>query len=145
MILRKLINFSTSNSVRIAVIVPSGFARSFDSEQQAQIAVLTDGSEPISAQLGQSYATALNARYVQQLACECADRQGFDLSQAGEIEPRLRTWYNPERQVVQLPDPGPHGGHHHDRHPATDRGHVRPRTRAGTREQMTVSPLRQVS
>jgi ABC-2 type transport system permease protein len=94
------------NRVRIAVIVPSGFARSLDSGQQAQIAVLTDGSEPTSAQLGQSYATALNARYGQQLAVEWADRQGLDLSQAGEIEPRLRTWYNPEGKSSNFLIPG---------------------------------------
>jgi ABC-2 type transport system permease protein len=94
------------NKVRMAVIVPSGFARSLDSEEKAQVAVLTDGSEPTSAQLGQAYAIALNAGYGQQVVVEWADRQGLDLSQVGEIEPRLRTWYNPEGKSSNFLIPG---------------------------------------
>jgi len=94
------------NKVRIAVIVPSGFAHSLDLGEKAQVAVLTDGSEPTSAQLGQAYAIALNASYSQRVAVEWADRQGLDLAQAGEIEPRLRTWYNPEQKSSDFLIPG---------------------------------------
>ena len=92
------------NKVRIAVIVPSGFARSLDSGEKAQVAVLSDGSEPTSAQLAQAYATALNASYGQQVAVEWADRQGLNLARA--IEPRLRTWYNPEGKSSNFLIPG---------------------------------------
>ncbi|HET9562655.1 MAG TPA: ABC transporter permease, partial [Propionibacteriaceae bacterium] len=94
------------NKVRIAVIIPSGFAHSLDLGEKAQVAVLTDGSEPTSAQLGQAYAIALNASYSQRVAVEWADRQGLDLAQAGEIEPRLRTWYNPEQKSSDFLIPG---------------------------------------
>jgi ABC-2 type transport system permease protein len=95
------------NKVRIAVIVPSGFARSLDSGEKAQVAVLTDGSEPTSAQLGQAYASALNASYDQRVVVDWADRQGLvDLAQAGQIEPRLRTWYNPEQKSSDFLIPG---------------------------------------
>jgi ABC-2 type transport system permease protein len=94
------------NKVRIAVIVPSGFARSLDLGEKAQVAVLTDGSEPTSAQLGQAYAIALNASYGQRVLVEWADRQGLDLAQAGEIEPRVRTWYNPEQKSSDFLIPG---------------------------------------
>jgi ABC-2 type transport system permease protein len=94
------------NRVRIAVIVPSGFARSLDSGEKAQVAVLCDGSEPTSAQLAQAYATALNAGYGQQVAVEWADRQGLSLAQVGAIEPRLRTWYNPEGKSSTFLIPG---------------------------------------
>jgi ABC-2 type transport system permease protein len=94
------------NKVRIAVIVPPGFARSLDSGEKVQVAVLTDGSEPTSAQLGQAYATALNASYDKQVVVEWADRQGLDVAQAGQIEPRLRTWYNPEQKSSDFLIPG---------------------------------------
>jgi ABC-2 type transport system permease protein len=94
------------NRVRIAVIVPSGFARSIDSGEKAQVAVLTDGSEPTSAQLAQAYATMLNATYGQRVGVEWADRQGLSPGQAGSIEPRLRTWYNPEGKSSNFLIPG---------------------------------------
>jgi ABC-2 type transport system permease protein len=94
------------NKVRIAVIVPSGFGRSLDSAEKAQVAVLTDGSEPNSAQLARAYATALNATYSQQVLVEWADQQGVNPAQAGSIEPRLRTWYNPEGKSSNFLIPG---------------------------------------
>jgi ABC-2 type transport system permease protein len=94
------------NRVRIAVIVPSGFARSLDAGEKAQVAVLTDGSEPNSAQLARAYATALNATYGQQVLIAWADRQGLDPARAGSIEPRLRTWYNPEGRSSNFLIPG---------------------------------------
>jgi ABC-2 type transport system permease protein len=94
------------NRVRIAVIVPSGFARSLDIGEKAQVAVLCDGSEPTSAQLAQAYAIALNAGYGQQVAVEWADRQGLNLTQVSAIEPRLRTWYNPEGKSSTFLIPG---------------------------------------
>jgi len=94
------------NQVRIAVIVPSGFARSIDSGEKAPVAILTDGSEPTSAQLAQAYATVLNATYGQRVGVEWADRQGLSPGQAGSIEPRLRTWYNPEGKSSNFLIPG---------------------------------------
>ncbi|HKX15903.1 MAG TPA: ABC transporter permease [Propionibacteriaceae bacterium] len=94
------------NRVRIAVIVPSGFARSIDAGEKAQVAVLTDGSEPNSAQLARAYATALNATYGQQVLIAWADRQGLNPARAGSIEPRLRTWYNPEGRSSNFLIPG---------------------------------------
>ncbi len=98
--------FFDQNKVRIAVIVPPGFGRSLDSGEKAQVAVLTDGSEPNSAQLARAYATALNATYSQQVLAEWADQRGVNPAQAGSIEPRLRTWYNPEGKSSNFLIPG---------------------------------------
>ncbi len=94
------------NQARIAVVVPSGFARSLAAGEKASVAVLVDGSEPNSAQLGQAYAVALNQTYGQQILADWADRQGLDLTQIGRLEPRIRTWYNPERRSSDFLIPG---------------------------------------
>jgi len=91
---------------RIAVVVPSGFARAIAAGEKAPVAVLVDGSEPNSAQLGQAYAVALNQRYGQQILADWADRQGLDLTRVGRLEPRVRTWYNPERRSSDFLIPG---------------------------------------
>lgn len=82
---------------RVVVVVPPGFERALTSGGQAQVAVLIDGSEPNSARVGQAYATALNQAYGRQIAASWADRQGANLSGSAMIEPRVRTWYNPDR------------------------------------------------
>lgn len=94
------------DQARIAVVVPAGFARSLAAGDKAPVAVLVDGSEPNSAQLGQAYAVALNQQYGQQVLADWADRQGLDLTQMGRLEPRVRTWYNPERRSSDFLIPG---------------------------------------
>lgn len=92
--------------VRIAVVVPPGFARDVAAGRQAQVAVLIDGSDPNSAQIGSTFTRALNTAYGQQLQATWADAQGVDMSSLGRLEPRVRTWYNPERRSTDFLVPG---------------------------------------
>lgn len=89
-----------------AIVVPAGFARAIASEKKAQVAVLVDGGEPNSATLGQAYAQALNQFGDREILVEWADRTGLDTTRFGQLEPRLRTWYNPERKSADFLIPG---------------------------------------
>lgn len=91
---------------RIVVVVPAGFARSLAAGQQGEVGVFIDGTEPTSAQIGQAYAVALNQAYGRQIAVTWADRQGLSLDAVGTMEPRIRTWYNPERRSSDFLIPG---------------------------------------
>ncbi len=95
-----------ANSARVAVVIPAGFARTLAMGEQAQVAVLIDGSEPTAAKVAQAYSVALNQLYGQQLTLQWADQQGLDLSGLGMLEPRIRTWYNPERRSSDFLIPG---------------------------------------
>ncbi len=94
------------NEALIAVVVPAGFGRALAAGEQASVAVYLDGSEPTAARVGQAFATALNQVYGQQVAIEWADTQGLDVTSAGQLEPRVRTWYNPERRSSDFLIPG---------------------------------------
>lgn len=94
------------NTARVAIVIPSGFARSLAGSESAQVAVMIDGSEPNAAKVSQAYAVALNQLYGQQLTRDWADAQGMDLSSLGLLEPRIRTWYNPERRSSDFLIPG---------------------------------------
>lgn len=95
-----------ANQARIAVVVPPGFGRSLANGEQAQVAVYLDGSEPTAARVGQAFSTALNQVYGQQVIIEWADTQGLDVTTAGQLEPRVRTWYNPEKRSSDFLIPG---------------------------------------
>jgi len=94
------------NTARVAIIIPSGFSRTLASDAAAQVSVLIDGSEPNAAKISQAYSVALNQLYGQQLTRDWADAQGLDLSGFGLLEPRIRTWYNPERRSSDFLIPG---------------------------------------
>ncbi len=94
------------SSARIAVVVRPGFARDIARGEKAQVAVLLDGSDPNSAQIGHTYSIALNQAYGQRIQAVWADRQGLDLEGMGRLEPTVRTWYNPERRSADFLIPG---------------------------------------
>lgn len=94
------------NEARIAVLVPAGTEAALQRGEKAQVAVLVDGSEPNEARIGAGYATALNQAYGRELAFTWADRNGLATAGSGLLEPRLRTWYNPERSSSIFLIPG---------------------------------------
>lgn len=95
-----------TNAARIVLVVPSGFAASLAADERASVAVLLDGSEPNAARIGQAYAIALNRVYGQELTVRWADAQGLDVASVGQLEPRVRVWYNPERTSAIFLIPG---------------------------------------
>jgi ABC-2 type transport system permease protein len=94
------------NGVRVAIVVPAGFARTLAAGDRAEVAILIDGSDPTSARVTQAYAGAVSQLYSQQLSLKWAAAQGLDLSSLGMVEGRLRTWYNPERKSSDFLIPG---------------------------------------
>jgi len=92
---------------RVAVIVPPGFERAVDAGERADVMVLVDGGEPTSARMGEAYALALNQRYNAEAVATWAQRTPGAASEiaaastattpGGALEPRVRTWYNPDR------------------------------------------------
>ncbi len=95
-----------TGKARVAVIIPAGFEDTINAGAKAEVAVLIDGSEPNSARVSQAYSVALNQLYDQRMTRQWATAQGLDLSGLGMLEPRLRTWYNPERDSTIFLIPG---------------------------------------
>lgn len=95
-----------ANRARVAVVIPAGFERTLSGGGRAQVAVLIDGSETNAAKVTQAYSVALNQLYDQDLTRAWADQQGLDLSGLSTLEPRVRTWYNPDRNSTIFLIPG---------------------------------------
>ena len=95
-----------ANLARVAIMVAPGFEQDQLRGSEGQVAVLVDGSEPNSAQLGQAYAVALSQRLNANILASWAARQGVDLSAIGQAEPVVRTWYNPGRRSADFLVPG---------------------------------------
>jgi len=94
------------NQAHLAIVIQAGFGQQLASGGQGQVAVLVDGSEPTSARISQAYTVAANQLYNQQLTRQWAESQGLDLSSLGMLEPRVCTWYNPERRSSDFLIPG---------------------------------------
>ncbi|MDR1833132.1 MAG: ABC transporter permease [Propionibacteriaceae bacterium] len=92
-------------SITIALVIPAGFADELAKGEAAGVGVYVDGSEPNSGRMARAAAIGLSAQYTQKLAVRWADAQGIDISTGG-LDPRLRTWYNPELKSSDYLIPG---------------------------------------
>jgi ABC-2 type transport system permease protein len=99
-------DYIARSAARVAILVPPGFGRDLAADRTPSLQILVDGSEPNSAQLGQTYATALTATLSRRVTVTWAQRRGLDTSAAGQLAPRIRTWYNPERRSADFLIPG---------------------------------------
>ena len=90
---------------RAAIVIDQGFGTALAEGRAAQAAVLLDGSEPNSAELGRTYALALNNVFGQRVLTTWAANRGATVS-FGQLEPRVRAWYNPERSSAYFLIPG---------------------------------------
>ncbi|MGC3994680.1 MAG: ABC transporter permease [Propionicimonas sp.] len=93
-------------TAKVAVIIPAGFEHTILSGGHAELAVLVDGTEPNSAKVGRSYSVAINQLFSTELTREWAEQQGIDTSSLGSLDPRIRTWYNPDRRSSDFLIPG---------------------------------------
>ncbi len=90
---------------RVAIVVKDGFGTALAHNRPAEATVLIDGSEPNSAELGRTYALALNNLYGKRILTAWAENRGA-VMQMGTLEPRVRAWYNPERSSADFLVPG---------------------------------------
>jgi ABC-2 type transport system permease protein len=87
---------------RVAVEIVRGYGDAIAAGRKGRVAVLVDGSEPNSAQLGQAYAVALGNQLTRQVLVGWATDRGMSLANVGQLEPRVRHWYNPERRSADF-------------------------------------------
>lgn len=93
-------------TARAAVVIARGFGDTVAGGGKGRVAVLLDGSEPNSAQLGQSYANAISRIWGGQVAAVGLERQGVSAGRFGGVEPHIRMWYNPEAKSSAFLVPG---------------------------------------
>ena len=93
---------------RVALVIPAGFERALAAGERADVLVLVDGGEPTSARMGEAYALALNQRYNATSYAAWAQRNAVTppTGSGGVLEPRVRTWYNPDRLSSTFLIPG---------------------------------------
>jgi ABC-2 type transport system permease protein len=89
----------------MALAIPAGYGAAVAAGRPQSVQVLADGTDSNSANVGLGYATALIATYADQLAATSV-RSGARKMGAGEIDPRVRIWFNPQLESRDFMIPG---------------------------------------
>ena len=91
---------------RAIVMIPPGFSDDIAAGRQGEVAVLMDGSEPNTAQLGQTYATGLSRSFDVRVIGQRVAAAGLGGATPRGVTPSVRVWYNPEARSAVFLVPG---------------------------------------
>ncbi len=86
--------------------IPPRFSEDLAHNHIAQVQLVLDGSDSMTAGIISGYASGVIARYSQQIAVTRLNRLRRVLPQVPRVEARLRVWYNPELKSVNFMVPG---------------------------------------
>ncbi len=84
----------TSGKVGVALIVPPGMGSDVLAGRSAQVQVLVDGADSMTASQGLNASTLVTSLYGKELLQDRMEAMGFQLPEMPSVEPRV--WYNPE-------------------------------------------------
>lgn len=92
--------------VKIAVVIARGFGTDLAASRTGRVQILIDGSNPNSAQIGQTYAGALSRLFGRRVIIEQLEAKGFSTASVATLSTVTRTWYNPEGRSAVYFVPG---------------------------------------
>lgn len=101
----ELSSLMDSGKVTLAIVVPKNFATNL-SHGDAELQVVTDGSDASSASLAMGYAAQIVKSYSQNLALKEIQRRGISTQFSAGLNTNTRYWYNPELNSTNFIVPG---------------------------------------
>ncbi len=98
----RLIDLGT---VKAAVIIPRGFGADLKAARGTEVQLITDGTDPLTAQVLVGYVSAITTLFSQQYVLEELSRAGVPIGGL-PLDARVRVWYNPELESKNFIIPG---------------------------------------
>jgi ABC-2 type transport system permease protein len=85
---------------QLVLRIPRGFARDLARGRTAEVQLILDGSDSMTASIISGYANGVIREHSARIAAERLDRLRARLPSIPSLDPRLRVWYNPELKSV---------------------------------------------
>jgi ABC-2 type transport system permease protein len=91
-----------TSEAKAAIVIPPGFEAALRAGREAQVQVLVEGTEPVTANTAMQHIGGYTQQFALQVASEVAARAGFVVDETAlmPVELRMRTWYNPTLRLV---------------------------------------------
>jgi len=87
------------------LVIPANFSRDLDTDREAVIQVLLDGTDANTATIALGYAQAIVSLYSQEVLLHKMNQIGVG-SISPPVEPRIRGWFNPDLESKNFIIPG---------------------------------------
>ncbi len=91
--------------IKAAIVIPKGFEKNIKTGRENNVQLITDGTDPLTAQVFMGYVSAITSRYSQKYVLEGLSRVGISLTQL-PLDVSVRVWFNPELESKNFIIPG---------------------------------------
>lgn len=91
-----------TSEAKAAIVIPPGFGADLHAGREANIQVLVEGTEPVTAGVAMQHIGGYTQQFALAVVSEAAARAGIPIDDAllTPVDLRLRTWYNPTLKAV---------------------------------------------
>jgi drug efflux transport system permease protein len=101
----EVIDLMDRGKIKAAIVIPKGFEKNIKTGRESNVQLITDGTDPLTAQVLMGYVSAITSRYSQGYVLEGLARAGLPTSQPA-LDVSVRAWFNPELESKNFIIPG---------------------------------------
>ena len=102
---RQVHRYLDRDEASVGIVIPPDFARDIQSDREAQMQIIIDGSDPVFAGAVRGYLTAFTEGYNSKLLLSFLNRQGQKTLKP-PVEGRIRVWFNEDLESRNFIIPG---------------------------------------
>jgi ABC-2 type transport system permease protein len=91
--------------IEAAIVIPRKFGADLKAGRGAEVQLIADGTDPLTAQVLVGYASVITSVFSQEYILESISRAGFKVGKT-PLDARVRVWFNPELESKNFIIPG---------------------------------------
>ena len=91
--------------VMAAIVIPRGFGADLKAGRGAEVQLIADGTDPLTAQVMVGYVSAITSVFSQEYILEALSKAGVKVG-SSPLDARVRVWFNPELESKNFIIPG---------------------------------------
>jgi ABC-2 type transport system permease protein len=94
-----------TGALKAVIVIPKGFGADIKADRGAQVQLIADGTDPLTAQVLVGYVSAITSAFSQEHIRDALSKAGVTAG-TSPLDVRVRVWFNPELESKNFIIPG---------------------------------------
>ncbi len=103
---KKLQNLIDNHKIIFGLVIPKDFEKKIERNETAPVQAVFDGSDGNTAAISAGYVQLIVSNYSKSVVTDFLNKNGMKIIPAGNVESKVRVWYNPELKTRNFMVPG---------------------------------------
>ena len=103
---KALQNLIDNHKIIFGLVIPKDFEKKIERNETAPVQAVFDGSDGNTASISAGYVQLIVSNYSKSVVTDFLNKTGIKIIHAGNVESKVRVWYNPELKTRNFMVPG---------------------------------------